>query len=319
MGREPVRRRRLQSLARHAHPVDRHLHDGARHLDRQCRARQYRGRARNQRRRKHLGADQLPRGQRDHSADQRLAVGGDRPQALLYDLGRAVLVRFLSVRRRPESLLAHRRARVAGNRRRRHGAERAGDARGLLSPLETGAGLRRLRGRRHRRPGARPDHRRLPHRQCLMALDLFHQHPDRRRLAGARRRLRRRAGHAGQRAAGTLATRSAHRLDGLRPFRPVSGFPRNRARQGTGGRLVQVALHHDLRGGVRPVLSRLRAVGAVALGPNHRHPSDRAAQFRRVLCRHARGRRGAVRHDPAHAAAPPGQFRLHGNLGGAFA
>ncbi len=36
--------------------------------------------------------------------------------------------------RRPESLLAHRRARVAGNRRRRHGAERAGDARGLLSP-----------------------------------------------------------------------------------------------------------------------------------------------------------------------------------------
>ena len=84
------------------------------------------------------------------------------------------------VRGRAEPAPSHRGPRSAGGRRR-HGAERAGDARGLVSPFEAGAGLRRLRRRGDRRAGARPDDRRLPDRQRLVALDLLHQS-----LSGAR-------------------------------------------------------------------------------------------------------------------------------------
>ena len=73
--RDPLGRRRPQSLADRGGGLDRHLHAGARHLDRQCGAAPYRRQPGGGRRRKHLGDHHLSGRQRRDPADQRLAPG----------------------------------------------------------------------------------------------------------------------------------------------------------------------------------------------------------------------------------------------------
>ena len=134
-----------------------------------------------ERRREHLGAHELSRRQRSHPADQRLAVGRDRPQALLHGLRRRVHGELGAVRARAQSADADLLPRASGHRRRGHGAERAGDARRHFSREQAPDRIRALRGRRAGGTDRRSDARRLAHRQSVLALDFPHQRPDRRR------------------------------------------------------------------------------------------------------------------------------------------
>ncbi len=155
LGREPLGRRNAQPLAHHRHPVDRDVHDGARHLDRQCRAVEYRRRARDERRRgtwiltSYLVANAIILPISGWLSD---VIGRKRFYMLSVGL---FTVASLLCGLAPNLAAPGRGARAAGDRRRRHGAERTGDAGRFLSAVEAGAGFRRLRGRRHRRAGAR--------------------------------------------------------------------------------------------------------------------------------------------------------------------
>ena len=170
-----------QSLAGRGGDLDRDLHGGARHLDRQRRPSAHCRQHGVEHRREHVGPHELSRRQRDDIADQRLAVRRHRPQALLHVVRRDVHGQLDAVRARAESGDADLLSRAARSRRRRHGAERAGDARRHLPAAEALAGLRALRHRGDRRADHRADARRLDHRQFFLALDLPHQRADRRR------------------------------------------------------------------------------------------------------------------------------------------
>ena len=153
----------------------------------------YRRRPRGRHRRKHLRHHQLSRRQRHRAVDLGLAVDGDRPQALLHDLRRDLRVRLAAMRLCLESAGAGAVPHPAGPRRRRHGDQRAGDPRQLLSAGEARPGLCDLRHRGRGRAGDRPDARRLDHRQLFLALDIPDQRADGTALAVPGR-------HAGQRA-----------------------------------------------------------------------------------------------------------------------
>ena len=125
---EPLGGGRSQSLAdRHRH-LNCHLHGRSRHRHRQRFAALHRRQPRGQRRRKHLDRHDLSDRQCGHSADQRLAVERDRPQALLHDLRRGIYSRIAVVRACYQPHCADRVSHPAGSRRRRHADERAGDA-----------------------------------------------------------------------------------------------------------------------------------------------------------------------------------------------
>ena len=98
--REPLGRGRSQSVADRHRRLDRHLHGRARHRDRQRVAALHRRQPGGQRRREHLGRHHLSDRQRRRSADQRLALQRDRPQALLHALRRGVHGRFAALRAR---------------------------------------------------------------------------------------------------------------------------------------------------------------------------------------------------------------------------
>ena len=87
----------------------------------------------------HLGADVLPGVERDRPAAVRLAVDGDRPQALLHDLRGAVHRQLVPVRAGAQPRHADRLPRPAGRRRRRPAAERAGDPRRHLPAASSAA------------------------------------------------------------------------------------------------------------------------------------------------------------------------------------
>ena len=244
---EPLRGGRTQSLARRGGDLDRHLHAGARYLDCERRAPVYRRQPRRERRREHLGADELSGRERGRPADQRLAVRRDRTQALLHGLRRHLHRELRAVRAGAEPGDADLLSRASGHRRRRHGAERAGDARRHLSREQALARLRAVRRRGAGGADRRPDARRLAHRQPVLALDFPHQRPDRRDLARSGELARHRTGGAGTRAQGAHRARAQRRLDRLHPGRAVSRLPRDRPRQGPGGRLVLVELHRVLR------------------------------------------------------------------------
>ena len=134
-----LRGRRAQSLSDRLRRLDRDLHGGARHDHRQCRAAPHRRRPGGRHRRKHLHHHQLSRRQRDRAVDLGLALDRDRPQALLHDLRRDLHVRLAVVRLCLESGGAGAVSHPAGARRRRHGDQRAGDPRRLLSAAKNAA------------------------------------------------------------------------------------------------------------------------------------------------------------------------------------
>ncbi len=191
-----------------------------------------------------LGADQLPRRQRGRHPDLGLAVERDRPQALLHDVGRAVHHRLVPVRHRAQHPVPGPRAHFPGHRRRRPRPVGAVDARRHLSAGQARPGVRGLCLRRHRRARARPDDRRLGHRQLFLALDLSGQHPRRLPVAVPRPDLRRRAQGADRRAQDAAVQGAEGRLRRLPARRRRARQPRDLPRSRRARRLVRLRLHH---------------------------------------------------------------------------
>ena len=208
-----------------------------------------------------LGADQLPRRQRDRAAALRLADGAHRPQAVLHDLRAAVHDQLGPLRRGAEHRAADPLPGAPGARRRRTPAVRAGHPGRHLPAPATGHGDGHVRrgGRRRADPRARPG--RLHQRQLLLALDLLHQHPHRHRLADPDQHHR--PGPAGDGRGGPeeLEARPQDRLRRPGPGLDRAGLARGPLRQGPGMGLVR-----------RPVLA----------GPDLLHrDGDRAGRVRR--------------------------------------
>jgi len=97
-------------------------------------------------------------------------------------------------------------------------------------------------GRRHR-TDRRPDSGRVDHGQLRLAVDFFHQHPNRHLVAFSDASAGR--GHAQNQEGGRRCQtrRVPSRHDWFRSYRPYVRFPRSSARQGTGRRLVRIQLH----------------------------------------------------------------------------
>ena len=136
-------------------------------------------------RREHVGAHQLPRGQRRGVTAERVAsrVFGRKN----YYMGCVALfsVSSLLCGLAPSSQLPDLLSRAARRRRRRPGAGGAGDPGRYFSGREARVGLRALQhGDRHR-AGHRAAAGRVDHRQLFLALGLLHQCSHRNRLAGA--------------------------------------------------------------------------------------------------------------------------------------
>jgi len=103
--RRPFTSPRLRGRTSGGQPVDHRgrrldgdVHGGARHVDRERLPAAHRREPCGGGRREHLGADQLPRLQRDHPAGQRLSLHRRRPQAVLHRLRGAVHDQLAAVR-----------------------------------------------------------------------------------------------------------------------------------------------------------------------------------------------------------------------------
>jgi len=90
---------------------------------------------------RHLDLDVVSGVERHRAAGQRLAVDADRAQALLHDLRGAVHRQLVSVRAGAQPRHADLLPRLAGRRRRRAAAERAGDPRRHLPAAEARHGV----------------------------------------------------------------------------------------------------------------------------------------------------------------------------------
>ena len=167
---------------------------GPRHLHRQRGPASHRRQSWRQHRSGHLGAHQLSRLERDHPSRRRLGLIRHRAPQLLHALHHHLYDFELPLRPRTQPSPPVALPRLSGNRRRRSAADGAGHYGGLLRRKEARPGFRSLRPRRRPRPLHRPDHRRMDHRQLLLALDLLHQHS--RRHSGARLDPAPRAGSA---------------------------------------------------------------------------------------------------------------------------
>ena len=169
---------------------------------------------------------------------------------------------------------------------------------------EAWAGDGFLGARHRRRAHARPGRRRLAHRQLQLALGLLHQHSDRHHRAHPHRSFH-------LRSALSAPPENRHRLLGHRPADRRHWQPADHARQGSGGRLVRLALHRDLgrarrRRPHRPHHSRT----------HHRasHPRSHRLQIQRVCHWHLPDdlhRIRALRQHRSAAAADAGDPRLH--------
>ncbi len=183
-GRSPRRRPGGEPVADHAGGDGRDVHGGARHHRGERLAAPHRRQPLRQHRGVDLGAHLVPRGQRHRAADHglarqllRAAAPAARRRDQLHD--RVVLVRPGADAADPDLLPHH-----PGRHRRRHAAALAGDhARGVPAararPGDGGVGD----GDR-RRADLRAGARRLADRQLQLAVDLLHQHADRRALGG---------------------------------------------------------------------------------------------------------------------------------------
>ena len=244
----------------------------------------------------------LPGAGRDRPG-QRVARREDRAQARLHLLADRLRRRLRAVRARVGPQQHDRVPDPAGHPRRRHPGGRAVDA---LPDRAAGEDRRRdgdVRPRHHRRPGRRPDARRLPGGVRRLAADLLHQRADR----GARcdRRGRAAARVPGRHLAPLRRTRLPR--DRRRPVLPAPGP--------LGGRVLGLdelpgAHPAGLRDAVPGAVRRHRARGGP---PAARRPGlpllavheladpDRGDLHRPV--------RGAVLH-PALPPAVPGHGRL---------
>ena len=146
----------------------------------------HRGRPRHQLRRKHLGTDQLPRCQRGHPADERVAQPRVRPQALLHD-ERGAIHRSTSLLCgvASEPCSADCVSRPARNWRWRSRAGGAGDPGGYLPQGEARRRVRPLQHGDRNGASGRSAARRMDHRQFLLALGFLYQRSDRVDLVAA--------------------------------------------------------------------------------------------------------------------------------------
>ena len=172
-------------------------------------------------------------------------------------------------------------ARPPGHHRRRPAADRAGDPRRRLPAAEARPGLRRLRHRRGLRAGDRADAGRLDHRQFRLALGFPAQR--------AGRHLPRRCWRCAcwPKRREQIAQRKARikagvRLDyiGFALLVARHGRAADRARQGAGGRLVRLVLHHHPVDHRRRGARRLRRLGAAQRRSDRRSAPARQPQFR---------------------------------------
>ncbi len=164
----------------------------------------------------------------------------------------------------------------AGRRRRRAATHGAGHSGGYVPAGEARPGIRALR--RHRRHCAddRADFGRLDHGQLQLALDLLHQRAGGRADAVADLPAGRRP------AVGEARTRRG-RQAGLYRHRPAQFGRRmsaSDARQGTGRRLVRIALHSDARDWRRRRPDLAGDLGMVSRPPDHRRPPLQEPEFR---------------------------------------
>ena len=126
-----------------------------------------------------LGQHRLHPVQRRRAADDRVLHRALRPAAVPHGLDHPVRRRLVPLRHvalaRGAGALAHR----PGRGRRGAALHRAGDDPPDLPPRAAGAGPGDLPPGHHRGADARPDARRLDHRQLHLELVLLHQRPDR--------------------------------------------------------------------------------------------------------------------------------------------
>ncbi len=252
------------------------LYGGARHFDRQCRTAAHRGQPLGQPGGIDLGADLLPGHQCHRPAGQRVAGIEDRAQTLFHGMHHRLQRDLAAVRRRAEPHDADHCPRLARHYRRRASAERPGDPRRQLSAGKARPGVCRLWPRGGVRAGDRTDARGLDHRQFHLALGVLAQCAgwvDAVAPGGARAGRPARAGGAAPRPAalGLYRFCSARRRHGRAA---------DRARQGSGGRLVRQRLHHRFGRDQRGVARRFCRVGAAPRGPDRRSAAARRAQLR---------------------------------------
>ncbi len=203
---------------------------------------------------------------------------------------------------------AGRRAPHPGPGFRTHDVGGAGDPAAQLSDRAARHGDRAVVHGDHHRAHFRPHHRRLDHRQSVLALAVLHQ-PARGRLLGR----------------GVLVDpapprveegETAHRRHRARPAGRGRGQPAVHAGQRQREGLVQLAGHPDRGLGLADQRELPHSLGTHRQAPGDRFAFVRAAQFpgrhgghRRRLFRLVRGQR----HLPPVAA---NHGRLHGHLGG---
>ena len=178
----PARARRRQQVGHRDRRRARRAARGHRHQHRQRRADRHAELARRDAQPGELGRLELRGRQRHHPAAHGVARRSLRQEALLHLLARSPSrSRRCCAAWRPPCPMLDRRARAPGARRRRPPRQGAVDPVRDVPARGAGDGAGLLRRHRHRRPGHRPDARRLPRHQRRLALDLLHQRPGRHR------------------------------------------------------------------------------------------------------------------------------------------
>ena len=170
----------------------------------------------------------------------------------------------------PSLASAHLLSGLAGSRRRRPAAQRAGHPGRHFPARQARHGVRRLRHGRGGRAGDRADARRLDHRQLQLALDLLHQHPLRRTLSLLLTSLlvADPPWLKGKKSGGIEG--GLHRL---RPARAGSGRAAGRSRQRRARRLVFNSLYRRSRCHCRHLPDRRLLLGTAPQKSHHRSPS----------------------------------------------
>ncbi len=214
-----------------------HVHGGAGYHRSQRLAAAHRRQPFGEYHRGHMDAHVIPGGQRDHSADHRMAGADVRPEAPADDGGDGLHDRLGDVRLRDQPGDADCVPRGAGSDRRRAAAGFAGGDARSVSAAGSGQGNGVL-GHRHRGGAdAGAGAGRLDHGQLQLALDLLYQ-PAGRAGGGSD------GPHVHLRPALSAAGIARHRYVGHRFPGAGHRIAADHARQGAGGRLVRVAVHH---------------------------------------------------------------------------
>ncbi|ABA50693.1 hypothetical protein BURPS1710b_1799 [Burkholderia pseudomallei 1710b] len=316
----PQRQRRRHVASRREPVADRgrrharRVHGGARHDDRQRRAAAHRRHDVGELRRSDLDAHVVSCRQRHRAADLRLSRPPARPQALLRAVHRRVHDLLVPVRNRNRSRPTDRVPRAAGAVRRRPAAEPAIDHPRYVPARAAQPRVLDLGRGDRRRAGARPDARRLDHRQLLVALGVPAQRADRRADFARGDPARRGSAVETRPRARPVDRLHRHHADRDRP-RLSAGDARSRRGRG----LVRVDVHPHVRGADRRGARRRDVLAALREKARRRSVVPEGSQFRARLRddRDVRGR--AVRQRRARAATRAAAARLHGDARGSRA